>query len=117
MDIGSNLEELWTLHVDGSLSAMRAGAGLILTNSKREVAGYVLHFDFSATNNETEYEVLLSGLRVVREAGAQHLKVFSDSQLVISHIKDGYEVREENMKRYLQKVKDLISTFLSFYIQ
>ncbi|XP_073098843.1 uncharacterized protein [Elaeis guineensis] len=64
-----------------------------------------------------EYEALLSSLKVVRKAGAQHLKVFSDSQLVVGHIKGDYEAREENMKRYLQKVKDLTSIFLSFDIQ
>ena len=44
--------------------------------------------------------------------GAQHLKVFSDSQLVVGHIKDEYEAQEENIKRYLRKVKDLILVFL-----
>ena len=81
------------------------------------MAGYALHFDFSTTNNEMEYEALLSDLRVVREAGAQHLKIFSNFQSMVSYIKGGYKVREENMKRYLQKVKNLTSTFLSFDVQ
>ena len=79
VDMGSDLEELWTLHVDGSLSVMRVGAGLILTSPEGEVAGYILRFDFPATNNEAEYEALLSDLWVAREVAAQHLKVFSDS--------------------------------------
>ena len=114
--MGFDLEELWMLHVDGSSSAMRAWAGLILTSSKGEVVGYALWFDFFATNNEAEYEALLSGLKVARKAGAQHLRIFSDSQLVIGYIKGSYEAREENMKKYLQKVKDLTLIFLSFDI-
>ena len=36
---------------------------------------------------------------------------------MVGHIKGGYEARKENMKRYLQKIKDLISIFWSFDIQ
>ena len=79
VDIRSDLAELWLLHVDGSSSAMRAGTGLILTSPKEKVVGYALRFDFPTSNNEVEYEALLSDLRVVREVGAQHLKVFSES--------------------------------------
>ncbi|XP_073117061.1 uncharacterized protein [Elaeis guineensis] len=117
VDIGSDPKELCMLHVDGSSSAMRAGARLILTSPKGEMAGYTLRFDFPTTNNEAEYEALLFIFRVTKEVEIQHLKVFSDSQLVVGHIKGGYEARDENMKRYLQKVKDLNLTFLSFNIQ
>ena len=63
-----------------------------------------------------QYEALIAGIKVMREVGAQNLKVFSDSQLVVGQIKGGYEAREKNMKRYFQKVKDLILSFLSFDI-
>ena len=99
--MGFDLEELWTLHMDGSSSAMRAGAGLILNSPEGEVVGYALRLDFFATNNEVEYEALLSGLRVLRKVGAQHLNIFSDSQLVVGHIKGGYEAQKKNIKRYL----------------
>ena len=79
VDMGSDPEELWTLRVDGSSSATWAGVGLILISLEGEAAGYALCFDFSTTNNEVEYEALLSGLQVARELRAQYLKVFSDS--------------------------------------
>ncbi|XP_073116196.1 uncharacterized protein [Elaeis guineensis] len=118
VDMGSDLEELWTLHVDdGSSSVMRVGAGLILTSPEGEMAGYALCFDFPTTNNKAKYEALVYGLRVARKVGDQHLKVFSDSQLVVGYIKGDYEAREKNMKRYLQKIKNLTLIFLSFDIQ
>ena len=70
VDMGSDPEELWMLHVDGSSSVMRAGARLILTSPKGEVAGYALCFNFPTTSNEVEYEALLFSLRVVRKAGS-----------------------------------------------
>nr|XP_010928962.1 uncharacterized protein LOC105050574 [Elaeis guineensis] len=103
-DVGSDSEEVWMLYVDGSSNASGARAGPILTDPKGDVTGYTLRFEFLATNNEVEYEVLLAELKMAREAGAQHLKVFSDSQLMIGHIRGKYEAREENIKRYLHKV-------------
>ena len=102
------------MHVDGSSNESGSGVGLILIDPEGDVMEYALCFKFLATNNKAEYEALIAGLKVTREAGVQHLKVFSDSQLVVRQIKDGYEVRKKNMKRYLQKIKDLTLFFLSF---
>lgn len=44
----------------------------------------------------------------------QHLKAYSDSQLIIDHMHDEYEARKENIKKYLWNVKDLIRPFWSF---
>lgn len=53
---------------------------------------------------------------IAKELGAQHLKAYSDSQLAY-HILNESEAKEESMNRYLQKVRDLTSTFYSFSIQ
>lgn len=53
----------------------------------------------------------------MKEVGIQHLPTFSDSQLVVRQVKGKCEVREENMKKYLDKVKDLIPSFQSFHVQ
>ncbi|XP_073112308.1 uncharacterized protein [Elaeis guineensis] len=117
LNMGPNPEELWDLHVNGSSNSVGLSVGLILTDPEGDVVGYVLYFDFSTINNEVEYEALIAGIKVIREVGARHLKDFSDFQLVVGQIKDGYEAREKNMKRYIQKVKDLTSSFLSFDVQ
>ena len=75
------------LYIDGSSNASRVGAGLILTNPEGNVVGYALYFELATINNEVEYEAPLVSLKVVREAGAEHLKIFSDFQLVVRHIK------------------------------
>lgn len=78
---------------------------------------YALWFGFLSSNNEAEYEALIAGLTITKELGVQHMKAYNDSQLIVGHILNEYEVREERMKGYLQKVKDLTSTFCSFNIQ
>ena len=103
----------WKLYVDGSSNQAGSGAGLLLMSSEGIIAEYTLWFKFSASNNEA----VATGLRIAKELGVQDQKVYSDSQLVVGHVKDGYEAREKNMIKYLQKVKDVISVFSSFRVQ
>ncbi|XP_071917197.1 uncharacterized protein [Coffea arabica] len=64
-------EELWVLFVDGVSSKEGSGAGLLLTSPTGEELTYALRFDFPASNNEAEYETLLTGLRVAHQMGAE----------------------------------------------
>jgi ribonuclease HI len=44
---------------------------------------YAIRLHFQATNNVTEYEALIHGLRIASELGAHRLFVRGDSELVI----------------------------------
>ena len=90
--------------------------GIILTRLEGDVVEYALWFEFSTINNEAEYETLIIELRLAKDVRAKHLKVFSDSQLVRGQVKGEYEARKKNMKRYLKKIKELTTFFLSFDI-
>lgn len=52
------------------------------------ISKYSLHFRFLATNNEVEYEAIITGLEAAKELEVWDLKVYSVSQLVIRLIKD-----------------------------
>lgn len=54
------------MHVDGLASAKKNRAGLILSDLTRLMTNLSLRFKFKASNNETEYEALLAGLRLVK---------------------------------------------------
>ena len=41
---------------------------------------YAIQIRFKATNNEAEYEALLTGLRVATELGVESLDAYNDSQ-------------------------------------
>ena len=66
-----------------------------------------LRLDFSATNNEAEYEVLLIGMAMVQRMGGKSIKLFSDSRLVVSQVRGEFEVKDERMQGYLSQVKCL----------
>ena len=54
----TELQEPWVLFTDGSSCVDGSGAGLILTNPEGVEFTYALRFEFTATNNEAEYEAL-----------------------------------------------------------
>ena len=66
-----------------------------------------LRLDFSATNNEAEYEVLLIGMAMVQRIGGKSIKLFSDSRLVVSQVRGEFEAKDERMQGYLSQVKCL----------
>ena len=73
----------WTLYVDGSSDSDGSGAELLVEDPHGEACSYALRFDFTASNNETEYEAVIAGLQLARQLGAQHISIYSNSQLVV----------------------------------
>nr|GEY97813.1 reverse transcriptase domain-containing protein [Tanacetum cinerariifolium] len=91
--------------VDGS------GAGLILTNPKGVEFTYALRFQFAASNNEAEYEALVAGLRIATQMGVKNVQANVDSKLVANQVLGTYVAKEDNMIKYLEIVKGLVSGF------
>ncbi|GJU74291.1 reverse transcriptase domain-containing protein [Tanacetum coccineum] len=109
-------QDPWTLFTDGSSCIDGSGAGLILTSPKGTEFTYALRFQFTASNNEVEYEALIAGLRITAEMGVRNVPVSVDSKLVANQVLGAYVAKEQNMIKYLEKVKSLISGFASFSI-
>ena len=63
------------------------------------------------TNNEVEYEGILTRLRLGKALGVQNLLVENDSKLVIGQIKGKYKAKEERMQKYLRLTKHLTQDF------
>ena len=59
------------------------GGGVVITTPDREILKYGVQLRFPATNNEAEYEGILTGLRLGRALGAKNLLIQSDSKLVV----------------------------------
>nr|GEW27027.1 reverse transcriptase domain-containing protein [Tanacetum cinerariifolium] len=109
-------EEPWTLFTDGSSCVDRSGAGLILTNPEGVEITNTLRFQFTASNNEAEYEALVAGLRIATQMGVKNVQVNFDSKLVANQVLGTYVAKEDNMIKYLEIVKGLISGFTTFSI-
>ena len=104
----------WEVYVDGASNQKGSGVGLLLISPEKVIIEKSLRLDFSATNNEAEYEALLIGMAIVQRMGGKSIKLFSDSRLVVGQVKGEFEVKDERMQRYLSQVKCLESKFDSF---
>ncbi|GJW12161.1 reverse transcriptase domain-containing protein [Tanacetum coccineum] len=117
MEDEEELPDPWTLFTDGSSCADGSGAGLILINPEGMEFTYALRFRFDATNNEAEYEALIAGLKIAEQMGVQNLQENVDSRLVANQVNGTYVAKENDMIRYLEKVKTLTGSFKVFSIK
>ena len=67
-----------------------SGAGIVLLSPDDLVLELALRLNFKASNNESEYEALIAGLRSAQRLGATELLVFCDSQLVTNQLSGEY---------------------------
>nr|GEU94497.1 reverse transcriptase domain-containing protein [Tanacetum cinerariifolium] len=90
-------KEPWTLFTDGSSCVDGSGAGLILTNPGGVEFTYALRFQFTASNNESEYEALVAGLRIATQMRVKKVQVNVDSKQVANQVLGTYVAKEDNM--------------------
>ncbi|XP_072060188.1 uncharacterized protein [Arachis hypogaea] len=73
----------WSLYVDGSSNPQGCGVGIILDDSHGNVIEHSLNFSFKASNNQSEYEALIAGLKLAADLNITELKVYCDSLLIV----------------------------------
>jgi hypothetical protein len=71
--------ELWTMYFDGSLMKTGTCVGLLFISPLGVHMRYIIRLHFPTSNNVAEYEVLVTGLRIVVELGVRHLDIRGDS--------------------------------------
>ena len=79
----SNSAPWWILHVDGAVNNEGAGADIVLISPEGHHLPSAIHFNFKATNNDAEYEALISGLKLSLKMRIENLVLQSDSMLVV----------------------------------
>jgi ribonuclease HI len=106
-----NSYSTWVVYVEGSSASKRSGVGVILLNPKGQVFRFAVKLNFVTTNNEAEYEAVITGLSISREVGATNVEIRSDSQVVVGQVQGEFDTQEVRMARYLEKVLKLQSCF------
>ena len=104
----------WELYIDGAANQRGSGVGLVLVSPERITTEKSLRLNFSATNNEAEYEVLLMGMMMVQKMGGKAVKVFSDSKLVVGQVRGDLEARDSRMQEYLCQIRSIQEKFEVF---
>ncbi|XP_068503767.1 uncharacterized protein [Phaseolus vulgaris] len=110
-----NLNDLqWVLSVDGSSNQQGSGVGVILEGPRGLLIEQALRFAFKASNNQVEYEALITGMLLAKELGAQSLLVKSDSLLITGQVRGEYQTKDPQLASYLRYVRILRAAFSIF---
>ncbi|CAN1274128.1 Transposon Tf2-6 polyprotein [Linum perenne] len=104
-------DDYWELYVDGASSKNGAGAGVVLKSPQGILHETALRFSKARTNNAAEYGALIAGLKMAKSMGVSHLKIFSDSAIVVNQLSGTYEVREETLVPYNDQAKIALKAF------
>ena len=97
--------------MDGALSVMGAGVGIVIITPEGIRLEHSFRLGFKASNNEAEYEALITGLKIVLDLGARNVEVYSDSRLVVNQVQGNFEARDSRMKEYLKVAKQIMAKF------
>jgi ribonuclease HI len=90
----------WRMNFDGSKMRGGLGAGIILISPKEENLHYMLQIHFTASNNVTEYEALIHGLKMAKQIGIKRILCFGDSDLVVHQVSGDWDAKDANMASY-----------------
>jgi ribonuclease HI len=101
----------WRMNFDDSKMLGGLGAGIVFTSPKGDKLQYVLQIHFRASNNITEYEALVHGLKLAKEIGIRRILCFGDSDLVVHQVSREWDAKDANMASYRFYVQQLCGFF------
>ena len=100
--------QIWKLCFDGASSKEGSGPSVVLISPTQQKVTISYILQFSTTNNTTEYEALVLGMKATKDLRAEQLITFGDSELVIKQVRNNYQVKNSKLKNYRNEVWDLI---------
>ena len=90
---------------------------MVLIDPSEDQVKYMVHLEFKATNNMTEYEELIFGLSAALSLGIRQLLVKGDSQLIIKQVRGECSCNEPRLAAYLIHVRKLEKDFTALELQ
>ena len=88
-----------------------AGIGAVLYDSKKQILAKISKYIGEATNNQAEYQALITALKKAKELGGQELDVFLDSELVVKQLNREYKVKNKELAPLFLEVYNLSLNF------
>jgi len=92
-----------------------AGAYVLFDENKNQLAAFA-KFLPHATNNIAEYTGLVNALEKAYTLGAENIKIYSDSELMVRQINGDYKVKNEGLRELFARACDLLTKFKSWQI-
>jgi ribonuclease HI len=107
-----------TAHCDGGARGNPgpAGFGAVMTDAKGNKLAELSGFLGAKTNNVAEYSGLLACLEWALDEGHPHLRVVSDSELMVKQIQGKYKVKSPDLRPLYDEAKRRIALLRRFEI-
>ncbi|KAI8568188.1 hypothetical protein RHMOL_Rhmol02G0178100 [Rhododendron molle] len=97
--------------IDGASNVNGVGAGIVLFSLSGTAHESVVSIGYPATNNEAEYKALITGLQLGLRMDVDSVHIFCDSRLIVGHLNNDYQARDERMNAYVSHVLTLLKRF------
>ncbi len=92
-----------------------AGIGVVIKAGGKTVKEYGKYIG-KTTNNQAEYQALISALESAKEMSATEIQIFMDSELIVKQLKGEYRVRDAGLAPLYLKVHNLRAGFSKFFV-
>ena len=114
----SNQQQTLTAHCDGGARGNPgpSGYGAVVATEEGKKLAELSEFLGIRTNNYAEYSGLLGVLAWAIEHGHKHLRVVSDSELMVKQIKGQYKVKSPDLKPLYDEARRRIGQLDTFTI-
>ncbi|XP_070015774.1 uncharacterized protein [Nicotiana sylvestris] len=107
---------MWTLFTDGSLNVKGFGLGIVLKPPTENKIRQTIK-NSKLTNKDAENESMIAGLKLAKSLGAEVIEAKCDSQPVVNQFNRTFEVQEDRMQRYLEKLQVSLYRFKEWTLQ
>nr|KYP38616.1 Retrovirus-related Pol polyprotein from transposon opus [Cajanus cajan] len=101
----------WESFFDGSKHELGTGIGSLIISPEGIPTKFSLKTKKAYSNNETEYQALITRLEILRELGAKNIIVRGDSQLVINQLTQEYKCVNEKLMECKSRAATLLKSF------
>ncbi|XP_026395987.1 uncharacterized protein LOC113290616 [Papaver somniferum] len=99
----------WTMFFNGSSYDTVGGDGVVFEAPQGELFSYSFKLDFPYSNNVSEYEAFILGLRMAKDLGLGGVEIKDDSRLVTNQVNGDFHVKEPHLAPYRAEAQNLVS--------
>jgi ribonuclease HI len=111
-DIGALSVRAWAMYFGGSTCGDGCGIGILLVSPQGATYSFSIRLPTACTNNLAEYEAVHKGMELLLEAGAEAVKIFGDSKLVISQLTEEYRCESNFLFPLWVQYQELMAQFM-----
>ena len=94
-----------------------AAYGVVMRDGRGEVVARLKKYIGQNTNNVAEYFGLIATLDYAQTHGIRALRVESDSELLVKHMRGQYKVKSEELKPLFERARKMSQTLEMFRIE